>query len=155
MKIATFCLICFLSAGLSAIAQTANQSNEAEKLMQTSRDWARAAAARDTEKALSYWADDAVMISNTHPEIHGKTGIREMVMGGFSDPAFSITWEPRSAQISKDGSMGYLLEDSKVTMKDASGNVTEQKFTSVTIWKKQPDGTWKNVVDVMVSKVPN
>jgi ketosteroid isomerase-like protein len=153
MKLA-FCAILFLCLESSAIGQTLDQSKEAEKLMQTSRDWAKAAAARDTAKTLSYWADDAVMISNTHPEINGKVGIREMVMGGFSDPAFSITWEPRSARLSDDGSMGYLIEDSKISMKDASGKMSEENFTSVTIWKKQPDGTWKNIVDVMVSKIP-
>lgn len=122
---------------------------EGEKLMQASRDWSKAAEARDIEKTLTYWADDAVVISAGEPELKGKQAIRGMVEGSIKDSNFSISWEPISAEISESGDMGYLLEKAKITMKDSSGNSKVQNFRSVTIWKKQNDGTWKNVVDVM------
>jgi ketosteroid isomerase-like protein len=45
--------------------------------------------------------------------------------------------------------MGYLIEHSKITVNDSSGKSSTQHFRSVTVWKKQADGSWKNVVDVM------
>lgn len=122
---------------------------EGEKLMQVSREWSKAAEARDIEKTLTYWADDAVVISAGEPDLKGKQAIRGMVEGGMKDPNFSVSWEPVSAEISESGDMGYLLENSKITMKDSSGNTKVQNFRTITIWKKQNDGTWKNVVDVM------
>ncbi len=125
---------------------------EGEKLMQASREWSKSASSRDIEKTLAYWADDAVVISAGEKELKGKDAIRGMVEGGLKNPDFEISWEPQSVEISEGGDMGYLLEDAKIITKDSSGNVMTQHFKSVTIWKKQSDGSWKNVVDVMSPK---
>lgn len=124
---------------------------EAENLMQASRDWSAAAVSRDSKKVLEYWADDAVMMSCGEPTLKGKDAIRQMVEGSLKDPNFSISWEPISAEVSENGDMGYLLEKSKITMTDSTGASNTMNFDTVTIWKKQADGTWKNVVDVMSS----
>lgn len=122
---------------------------EKETLMQASRDWSKAAEARDVEKTLTFWSDDAIVISAGQPELKGKQAIRGMVEGSIKDPNFKISWEPISAEISKSGDMGYLIENSKITMADSTGKSVIQNFKTVTIWKKQEDGSWKNVVDVM------
>jgi uncharacterized protein (TIGR02246 family) len=122
---------------------------EGEKLMQVSREWSKAAEARDIEKTLNYWADEAVVISAGEPELRGKKAIREMVEGSINDPNFAISWEPISAEVSEQGDMGYLLENAKISIKDSTGNILVQNFRTVTVWKKQNDGTWKNMVDVM------
>ncbi|MDP2688005.1 MAG: nuclear transport factor 2 family protein [Aequorivita sp.] len=129
-----------------------NVKVEGENLMQASRDWSKAAEARDVEKTLTYWSDDAIVISAGQPELKGKQAIRGMVEGSIKDPNFNISWEPISAEISENGDMGYLLENSTITMKDSTGKETVQNFRTVTIWKKQADGSWKNVVDVMSPK---
>jgi len=41
-------------------------------------------------------------------------GIRQMVEGSFKIPGFKISWEPKSAEISKSGDLGYLLETTKM-----------------------------------------
>ncbi len=124
---------------------------EAENLMQASRDWSAAAVSRDAKKVLEFWADDAVMMSCGEPTLKGKEAIRQMVEGSLKDPNFSISWEPVSAEVSESGDMGYLLETSKITMTDSTGTSNEMNFDTVTIWQKQADGKWKNVVDVMSS----
>lgn len=126
-----------------------NTQDAAENLKQTSREWAQAAEAGDIEKTLSYWADDAVIISGGQPMIEGKAAIRNMVEESFKMPGFEISWEPQSATVSEDGKLGYLVEDSHMVMPDSTGQPVKHHFKSVTIWKKQADGTWKNVVDVM------
>ncbi|AKD05324.1 nuclear transport factor 2 family protein [Pontibacter korlensis] len=127
---------------------------EKKNLMQASREWAASAKSKNLEKTLDYWADDAVIISAGEPELRGKEAIRGMVQGSFQDPSFEINWEPERAEISKSGDMGYLLENSTVSFKDSTGKVMSQQLRSVTIWKKQDDGTWKNVVDIMSPKAP-
>lgn len=122
---------------------------EGERLMQTSRDWSKAAEARNVERTLEYWSDDAVMISAGEPVLRGKQAIRGMVEGSIKNPDFNISWKPISVEISESGDMGYLLEESKITTKDSVGREQVQNFRTVTIWKKQKDGSWKNVVDVM------
>ncbi len=134
---------------LSCNQQTVDTKAEGEKLMNVSREWSKVAATRDVEKTLSYWADDATVISAGQPTLKGKQAIRQMVEGGYKNPSFQISWEPESAEISKSGDMGYLIEHSKITVNDSTGKPSTQHFRSVTVWKKQADGSWKNVVDVM------
>ena len=67
-------------------------------------------------------------------------------------PGFQIKWEPKEADVSASGDMGYLLEESTITVNDSTGSPVVMKFNSVTIWKKDNDGGWKNVVDVMSPK---
>ena len=129
--------------------QNVDTKAEGEKLMQVSRDWSKSAQTNDVEKTLSYWADDAIVISSGQPTLHGKKEIRQMVEVSFKSPGFKISWEPESAEISKNGDMGYLIEHDDMTMNDSTGKAVTQQYKSLTIWKKQTDGSWKNVVDVM------
>ena len=122
---------------------------ETEKLMQVSRDWAKAAETTDIDKILSYWSDDAAVISGNMPVITGKPAIRQMVEGSLKMPGFKITWEPESGNVSESGDLGYLVENSQITMKDSTGKEMIQAFKTVTVWKKQPDGRWKCIVDSM------
>jgi ketosteroid isomerase-like protein len=126
---------------------TIDTQGEAQKLMQASRDWAIAAKERNIDKVLGYWQDDAVMFSPSQPILKGKQAISEMVKASYADSSFSISWEPVSAEISNDGSMGYIIEKSTISFKDSTGFVTH-KLNAVSIWKKQTDGSWRNVVDM-------
>lgn len=126
---------------------TVDTKAESEKLMQASRDWAAAAKEKDIQKVLSYWQDDAVMFGPGDPVLKGKQAITEMVKGSFADSSFSISWEPLSADISKDGTMGYIIEKSLINYKDSTGPVTH-RLNAVSVWKKQADGSWKNVVEM-------
>ncbi len=98
---------------------------------------------------MNYWTDDAILYSAGEPELKGKKAIREMVEASLKDSGFSISWEPISAEVSESGDMGYLLEKSKIIMKDSTGKENIMTFKGVTIWKKQKDGSWKNAIDIM------
>jgi uncharacterized protein (TIGR02246 family) len=121
---------------------------EGEKVMQTSREWSQITATRDVEKTLSYWADDAVVMSAGQPTLKGKKEIRKMVEESFKTPGFKISWEPQSAEVSPNGDLAYLLEDETMSMNDSLGKTVTLHNKGVTIWKKQSDGSWKNVIDV-------
>jgi ketosteroid isomerase-like protein len=146
LKSTTFLLV---FAALSCQQEKIDKKKEQDNLMQASRDWSAAAKQRDVKKVLDYWADNAVLISAGEPERNGKEALKEMVENSLKDPNFSIGWEPISAEVSDSGDMGYLLENTKITMKDSTGKEQVMNFRGITIWKKQKDGAWKNVVDIL------
>jgi ketosteroid isomerase-like protein len=123
------------------------QNGERERLLQTSRDWAAATAGGDFERALAYWTDDAMVLPPDQPAVVGKEEIRAFVQHAASNPGFSISWEPELVEVSDSGDMGYMVERNRVTFTDASGSLQTHHGKAVTIWRKQPDGTWKCVVD--------
>ena len=121
---------------------------EGERLMQISRDWSNYAATDSIDKILSYWADDAVIMSPGQPPIKGKKAIREMIEGSSKIPGFKISWEPFSVVVSKSGDLAYMIEQNQITVNDSLGNPITESNKSVTIWRKEDDGSWKNIVDI-------
>jgi uncharacterized protein (TIGR02246 family) len=132
--------------------QAVDAKAEGEKVMQTSREWAKVAATGDAEKTLSYWADDAVVMVPGQPVLNGKKEIRQMVEGSFKMPGFKIAWQPQNVQVSQSGDLAYLVEKSQITVTDSSGKVITQRYNGVTIWRKVPDGSWKNVADISTNE---
>lgn len=141
-------LIAFLLFFLSCNQQKVDKKAEGEKVMQLSRDWSNAASTGDVEKIVSYWADDAVLMSAHEPVLNGKQAIREMVEKSFKMPGFRISWEPQSVVVSESGDMAYLLENSQISFNDSTGKAITFKNKAVSIWRKQGDGSWKNTVDI-------
>jgi len=144
-RLAHIICICF---ALSCTDKKPDNKAEAEKLMQLSKEWSKAAGSGDIEKTVSYWDEDAILMSAGQPTLKGKHAIRQMVEESFKIPGFHISWEPLSVEISENGDMAYLIERSQVEMKDSTGKTLMHHNKAVTIWRKQADGSWKNVVDI-------
>jgi uncharacterized protein (TIGR02246 family) len=119
-----------------------------EQLMQASRDWSEAAEAGDLDKVASYFAEDAVIFSAGEKPVRGKQAIRAYLAEAAKIPGFKIRWEPLEGDVS--GNMGYLLERTIITMDGPQGTPVTQTLQAVTVWRKTPDGLWKNVVDASV-----
>lgn len=118
---------------------------EADKLMETSRQWAQS---KSNEEYLSYWHENAKLLAPGMPTLNGHEDISKMLESTKDVPGFAVDWEPQEAVISDNGDMGYLIERTSFTANDSLGNPVTEYFKTVTIWKKQEDGSWLNVVDM-------
>jgi len=121
---------------------------EGEALMQLSRDWSDLVATGDLEAIMVYWAEDAVMLPPDMPAMEGKAAIRGFVEAAMGVPGFGIRWEPVSVHVAGGGDMAYMIERNVTTLSDSLGDPLESYGKVVTVWRKGPDGSWKNVVDM-------
>jgi uncharacterized protein (TIGR02246 family) len=144
-RVTTFLLVI---AMVSCNQQKVDTKLEGEKVMKLSREWSEVASTGDVEKTVSYWADDAFVMSAGQPPLKGKPAIRQMVEESYKIPGFRISWQPQSVEVSESGDMAYMIENSQVSMTDSTGNPVTLRNKSVSIWRKQPDGSWKNAVDI-------
>ena len=124
-----------------------NLEAERAALMQTSRDWARAAASGDLEKILSFWSEEAIVMPPGQPTVVGKAAIRQFLQQTSAIPGFSITWEPEHASVANQGDVGYLVERNRITFTEATGVPRAQFGKAVTVWRKNAAGAWKCVID--------
>lgn len=62
---------------------------------------------------------------------------------------FKLEWEPLYADASDDGTLGYTWGYFKITAppKDGKGDPRISLGMTLTIWKRQSDGSWKWVFD--------
>lgn len=146
MKITTTLLLLVFLTGCGE--SKIDTKTEGELLMQISRDWSKLAATDSVEKTLGYWAEDAVIMSPGQPPVKGKKAIREMIEATSKIPGFKISWEPLSVIVSESGDLAYMMERNKISVNDSLGNPMTEYNKVVTIWRKESNGAWKNIVDI-------
>jgi len=138
----------------SCTDSTVSYEVEAQDLMQLSRDWSAMVGSGDLEASIDIWADDAVMLPPDMPKLSGKAAIREYVLGAVDLPGFRISWEPEIAHISQGGDMAYLIERNVIEIDGENGEKIVTHGKVVTVWRKDQNGQWKNVVDIWNSAPP-
>ena len=131
-----------------------DESGEAAELRKLDERWSAAAAKNDLEATLSFYADDAVVLPGNAPIAADKKAIRE-VWAGMLGPGTAVSWKVTKVEVAKSGELGYLYGTYDLTMKDPKGGPPDQdKGKLVEIWRKQPDGKWKCIVDTYNSDLP-
>ena len=137
-------------AALLAGAAAARVDVAAERaaLTRADKEWSAAAVARDVEKTLSFWTDDATVYPPGQPAVAGKDALRRYITEGFGLPGFSIRWETSAFEVSASGDVAYGLGTNVVTINDPQGMVITERGRGVTVWRKDKDGKWRCVVDV-------
>ena len=128
--------------------QKVDTKSEGEKVMKLSQEWSEVVSTGDVDKIVSYWTDDAFLMSAGQPPLKGKPAIRQMVEASFKMPGFRISWQPQSVEVSESGDMAYIIENSQISFTDSTGKTVNLKNKAVSIWRRQPDGSWKNAVDI-------
>lgn len=62
-------------------------------------------------------------------------------------PNTSLTWVPEFVDISKSGDLAYTYGPYEFTSIDSTGTENVNRGFFHTVWKRQPDGSWKFVWD--------
>ncbi len=137
-----------LATLLSCRSSPPNPDQDRIAVLAAEREWATAARDRDLDRSLSHMAEDAVMLPPAGPPIVGKDAIRDYMASGFATPGFSVTWEPQSVVVAGGGDFAYTHARSVYTIPGPGGTVQTVHAKGVAIWRKDPDGTWRCVVDI-------
>ena len=116
--------------------------------------WSKAAAAKDVEAYLAFFAEDALVLPPNAPMLTGKESMRKGLSEEMANPGFALSWQASKAEASRGGDLAYSIGTYQVTMKDAKGKPVTDRGKYMTVWKKQPDGKWKVAADIYNSDLP-
>ena len=144
----TLFLILFLLPWILLSSCTSKIDLEKEKgnLLKTDIEFSRTSVEKGAAEAFYlYLADDAVQLPAGLPPIVGREKIRESMSG--SSKAV-LKWEPVKAEVAKSGDLGYTWGNYEISWQGEEGKTEKLYGKYLNIWKKQPDGTWKAVVDI-------
>jgi ketosteroid isomerase-like protein len=140
---------------LAACTESAvDREEEGAALMELSREWSALVASGNLEAGMNFWADDALMLPPDMPILDGRAAIREYVESAAELPGFQISWEPLSVHVSESGDMAYMIERNVTELDDADGNRLTMHGKVVTVWRKDSEGNWRNVVDMWNAAPP-
>jgi len=135
---------CALALAL-VTACTQLQPDTPAQLLEVDRRFATISRQAGYRDAFIIFADsNAVLLRNQRPPIIGKAAI-EKDYGRDAEHA-QLNWTPSDADIS--GDLGYTYGTYEFTTLDSLNEEVERVGFYTTIWKKQPDGEWKFVLDI-------
>lgn len=134
------CVLMLMLAG-AGCARSANVEQERNAVLAVDREWAQ--STKDVDKFMSYMAQDATTYAPGAPAAKGAPAIRSMFEEMSKTPGFSVTWTPEKAEVAASGDIAYTTGAYDMTMAGGS-----EKGKYVTVWKKQPDGSWKVIEDI-------
>jgi len=113
------------------------------KMMDADRAFSDRSVAKGMKKAFIEYIDSTgVLLRPGQYPLIGAEAIN--FLSQLNDTSFTLQWEPKGGTIARSGELGYTygLYALKPSRQD-----TTIYGTYVSIWKKQPDGSWKFVLD--------
>ena len=142
-------LFALMALGLSVLScQAPSSEADVEAIQGVQNDYVAAVNNGDVDGWLATLADDAVVFPPYHPQLTGKEAIRTHYSQVVESPGFVISAETTNVGISSAGDLAYSAGTSEETINDPDGNPVTERGKWVSILKKQPDGTWKSVLDI-------
>lgn len=104
-------------------------------------------------KAFASWfANDAVILSNGKPAVMGHAAITAQAQ--WDPKTYQLTWTPEGAQMGPSNDMGFTWGHYEGHSKDKNGQPVTVSGRYFTVWKKLPDGTWKVALDASADAPP-
>jgi uncharacterized protein (TIGR02246 family) len=111
-------------------------------------EWSKASQSRDLEKAVSFYADDALQLAPHMPAIAGKENIRKGWQQMLAMPGPGLTFQTTGLEVARADDMAWEHGTYDFSTTDKKGKVTDEKGKYLAVWKKQADGAWKVVADM-------
>src|SRR3954453_24036206 len=146
--------VCLL-AGCSPSAAPDTHDADVKAIKDTEAAWVKDAASKDVEKWLSSYSDEGGVLRPTAPAIAGKADIRAALKPMLSDPNFALQFGSTKVDVSKSGDLAYAQGTYSMTTTDpATKAPAVDRGKYLTIFKKQADGSWKAVEDMLSSDMP-
>lgn len=120
---------------------------EQSKLLQTDIEFSRKSVDVGAAEAFNqYLANDAIQLPAQADPIMGRESIYSRMKA--SNGKYVLQWEPKKAEVSKSGDMGYTWGTYSITSEDEKGQKRTSYGKYLNVWKKQNDGSWKVLIDI-------
>lgn len=145
-------LVAVLFVFLAACTKPDTHDADVKAIKDVEDAWVKAAATKDVDKFLAFYAEDGSVLMPNAPLFTGKPAIKGALKPMMEDPNFSLTFTP--AKVDASQNLAYTQGTYKMTFSDIRGNKFEDEGKYLTVYRKQADGNWKAVEDTMMSDLP-
>jgi ketosteroid isomerase-like protein len=146
------------SESVSPLENASGTQSVEQLLRNLDAKWSKAAAAKDVEKTIAFYSDDAVVLPPNATTAATKEAIQNGWKAMLTSPGIIITWQPTRVQVGKGGEMAWVSGAYELTMNDANGKPINDRGKYLEVWQKQTDGNWKCAADMwnsdLTSPVP-
>lgn len=141
-----FMLSCRNSTTLNN-SNTQNTDSLRGELLKVDKSWNDHSLKVGYHRSRIDFADSAAIdLLEGEMPLHGIKEI-EHYAASHPDSFFTLSWQPLQAEVATSGDLGYTFGGWVMKAKTQLGEDTTLYGDYMTVWKKQPDGSWKYVVE--------
>jgi ketosteroid isomerase-like protein len=130
----------------SCQSQTDLKEQNKKEILEAERAFAQMAREVSIPEPFIAFADPSATIERNDILISGIDALKAHFSSPLSEGT-SLDWTPDFVDASASGDLGYTYGKYVYTRLDSTGNPEEITGIFHTVWKKQPDGSWKYVWD--------
>lgn len=94
------------------------------------------------------------MFVPNEPIAMGKPAIRVEWTKLTTNPGYALTFSPSRVDVAKAGDMAYEFGVYSLMLNGPDGKPMNDRGKYVVVWKKQTDGKWKVVADIINTDLP-
>lgn len=114
----------------------------------------QAIAAKDLDKIMSFYADDAVLMPAAKPLLTGKAAITNEWKELLAIPAFQNASKLTQVVVSRSSDMAYTRGSYETRLMGENGQLVTEPGKWLSVWRKQPDGSWRVAIDTYNTDIP-
>lgn len=137
---------CFAILVVTSLAYAADREALKAELVKAETDFCAQAAKEGIPAAfLANIAPDGVLLAAGY-EKRGATVVNEQY--SENTPGVTLSWKPQIVDVAASGDLGYTSGPFELHLPGKDGGAP-LVYTGryMTVWKRQPDGKWKFVID--------
>ena len=154
MKTACAVILCFLLMLVSACAKKVNDPADVQAIKNLDAAFDKSYNAGNAEALVSeIYSNDAVRFIPNAPSAVGKDAIRASFQKQFDQFSYEGRVITEDVRVSGDLAVSKGTYEDKSSLK-AGGYSTQDKGKWVTVFERQPDGSWKALWDIANSDLP-
>jgi ketosteroid isomerase-like protein len=135
-------------------AQSETRAADERAIREAELEWWGVTIAKNLERTVAFYADDASMFPPNAPIATGKEAIRAVWSQLLTTPGVAISGQTTKVEASRGGDLGYSIGTYELITPDPAGKPVTDHGKYVVVWKKQADGSWKVMVDIFNSNLP-
>jgi ketosteroid isomerase-like protein len=114
-----------------------------------------AIAAKDLDKLIPLYAEDAGLYDEHTPTIRGKKAVREAWRTTLATPGLIMRTEPQTVEISDHRDLGWGHGFFAMTVDDNTGKPFTERWEYAVVYMKPPGDNWRIMADCIYSGVRN
>jgi ketosteroid isomerase-like protein len=149
--VSLFALVVSGCAPTAPLVDTAADKATIEKLYPA---WVEAANTKDIETWTSFLAPDARFQPPNLPALKTHEEIRNFYGALFEDPRFALDCHQQQVEVAASGDIAWSRGSCDGSFTGQDGEAAYLKTKWLKVWQKQPNGEWKNLVNMWNSDLP-
>jgi ketosteroid isomerase-like protein len=140
---------CIALLSFTFVGTTAADMKIEQALRDLDAQWSKDAGAKDLEKCVANYSDDAIVLPPNQSAATTKAAIRNLWKDLIASVT-SVSWKTTRVEMAKSGDMACLSGTYELAMNDG----TKDRGKYCEVWEKQADGKWKCGTDIWNSDLP-